>query len=283
MRLKIILLLMMVASGFMACDVGRNGTQRATVIPPTPTKSLSFRKGIEEGGMIQIPAGTFIMGSDTGSDDEQPEHVVYLNEYWIDKYEITNAQYAKCVVAGKCRIPECGQYKEGERVTYPVVCVNWSQVKSYCEFVGKRLPTEAEWEKAARGTDGRTWPWGNEFDGLKLNFCDKNCDQNWANKDYDDSYGYIAPVGSYELGQSPYGVYDMGGNVWEWTLSDHKFYPPLRGYRIYNDTRNKEIIDNTKVFRGGAWDSQGDSTRVTVRWASDWKYMNTHLGGRCVR
>jgi formylglycine-generating enzyme required for sulfatase activity len=193
--------------------------------------------------MAYVPEGAFWMGSAEAevadalalcsqkqSDcqredfaDEEPQHQVILDAYWIDQTEVTNAQYTQCVDAGLCTRPSRfdsytrdSYYDDPAFADYPVIYVSWHQAKAYCEWVGKRLPTEAEWEKAARGTDRRIFPWGNAFDGSRLSFCDLNCSLGWQDPTWDDGYADTAPVGSYPSGASPYGVLDMAGNVWEW-------------------------------------------------------------------
>jgi len=216
--------------------------------------------------MVVIPAGEFTMGSDTGRSDEKPAHKVYLAEYFIDKYEITNAQYAECVAAGKCSVPKCDEYKKAAKVNHPVVCVDWTQAKSYCEFAGKRLPTEAEWEKAARGTDGRTYPWGNVYPNIEL-------------LNYGGHVGDTMEVGSYPKGVSSYGVMDMAGNVWEWTSSQYKGYP-------YNkdDGRENLLSDNSKVGRGGSWEHiEVNLVSASARLNPDPTLVNNISGFRCAR
>jgi len=223
------------------------------------------------------------MGSDK-SDDEKPVHKVNLAEYYIDKYETSNAQYAECVAAGKCTAPHktksatrASYYNKAEFANYPVIYVDWTQAKNYCEFAGKRLPTEAEWEKVARGTDGRVYPWGNEFDGTKLNFCDKNCTFDWADKTVDDGYADTAPVGHYPSGASRYGVLDMSGNVWEWTSSDYKDYP-----YIADDEHEKLLSNNNKVVRGGSWYNYVNS-RASIRYVSNPASDSSNVGVRCAQ
>jgi len=279
-----------------------------TLIPPTetPKPKPPTQTQNSNSDMVRIPAGEFVMGvsAEVGLAEckklrnkseecqrdwftnEEPEHTVYLNEYYIDKYETTNAQYAACVKAGKCSEPHeksstntvADYYGNAKYANYPVIKIDWTQAKSYCEFAGKRLPTEAEWAKAARGTDKRNYPWGNEFDGTKLNFCDQNCSFDWANKSYDDGYTDTSPVGSYELGQSVYGVYDMGGNVWEWTSSDYKGYP-----YIANDGREKLLSNNSKVLRSGSWYDYGYLSRVSFRIGIVTSLWHYSIGSRCVR
>ena len=149
--------------------------------------------------MVRVPAGPFLMGSEDGGQDEQPEHSVVLDEFTIDQYEVTNAHYKQCVDAGVCDPPERVDsetrpryFGEPEFANYPVIGVTWADAQTYCEWRGARLPTEAEWEKAARGTDGRILPWGDTFDPTVLNYCDSNCADccgiPWADMAHDDGY-----------------------------------------------------------------------------------------------
>ena len=204
--------------------------------------------------MILIPAGEFIMGTDkvdtegVGAEfgtvkplylDEHPQHRVHLDAYYIDRYEVTNIQYKEFVGATGSRPPqhwEGGAILPG-REDYPATYVNWYDADRYCRWKGKRLPTEAEWEKAARGTDGRDYPWGNEFDPTKANTGDTGI-------------GDLASVGSFEAGKSPYGVYDMSGNVWEWTADWYKPYPG-------SDYLSQDYGEKHKILRGSSWGGIG--------------------------
>jgi len=198
-------------------------TQTATSTPtstPLPTE-ITGVKGVT---MRLVPAGDFIMGWNGQIN-------AYLDDFYMDKYEVTNALYKTCVDAGACPSPRIASYEA--YANYPVVYVNWGQAQAYCAWRGASLPTIAQWEKAARGTDGRTYPWGDDFDGNNLNYCDRNCSAVWQDDNYDDGYAAAAPVGTYESGQSPYGIYDMAGNVWEWV--------------------DDWDSDQYRVIRGGSW------------------------------
>lgn len=232
--------------------------------------------------MVTVPAGPFMMGSDDGFDDEEPIHEVELDEYQIDLYEVTNYQYGLCVVAEVCEAPRDFSSADRDHYygnpiynNYPVIYVTWFQAQTYCDWRGARLPTEAEWEKAARGTDGRVYPWGDRFEGTKLNFCDTHCTFDWADADYDDGYADTAPVGSYPDGVSPYGVHDMAGNVWEWTMSAYQDYP----YK--NDDKNDTNKNVSRVLRGGSWFNGDIDVRAAVRSGNDPVNHYSFVGFRC--
>ena len=216
--------------------------------------------------MVYVPAGEFLMGSgeadDQAGDDDKPQHTVYLDGYWIDRTEVTNTQYEKCVEAGACREPGCWDDEDYNAPDQPVVCVSWDDAQAYAAWVGARLPTEAEWEKAARGTDGRIYPWGDEFDSTRLNYCDQNCDQDWKDTNTNDGYAVTAPVGRYPSGASPYGALDMAGNVFEWVADWYE-----EGYYARSPARNPQGPDSGdgRVFRGGAFDFGGRVVRCAAR------------------
>ena len=224
--------------------------------------------------MVFIPAGEFLMGSPEGEgdDDEHPQHTVYLDAFWIDKTEVSNAMYQKCVAAGACQ-PSDDYGSDFNAPTQPAVGVSWHDAQAYCQWAGKRLPTEAEWEKAARGPDGRKYPWGNEWDVhriKRLNFADKNTDYNWSDKEADDGYQHTAPVGSYPAGASPYGALDMAGNVWEWVADWYD-----ANYYANSPDRNPPGPDSgqLRVMRGYSWINDyvraagrlGDSPAIHVK------------------
>ena len=214
-----------------------------------------------EPEMILIPAGEFLMGSDPGKDkdargrdNEQPQHTLYLSDYYIAKTPVTNAQYAEFVRdAGLVDPP--GYWQEGEpppdKLNHPVVYVSWRDAGAYCDWLADitgnpyRLPSEAEWEKAARGTGGRIYPWGNRWY------------PRWCNT-FEGGPGDTTPVGAYPRGASPYGLLDMAGNVWEWTRSrwgktlegPHFMYP----YDPQDGRENLEAGDDVhRVLRGGSF------------------------------
>ncbi len=175
------------------------------------------------------------MGSNERWDDESPEHISETGAFYIDLYEVTNADYKKFVDATGREAPHHwpdGNIAKGKE-NHPVIYVNWFDAHDYCEWNGKRLPNEREWEKAARGEDGRLYPWGNVW----------SLDR--SNNPYKGSTG-TEPIGSYENGKSPYGVFDMSGNVWEWVDA---FYLPHTG----NDIPKPEYGRDKRVLKGGSW------------------------------
>lgn len=186
-------------------------------------------------GMAYIPAGEFIMGSNDRWDDESPEHIARTDAFYIDLYEVTNRDYKEFVDATGHEKPfhwPQGNLPKGKE-DHPVIYVNWFDADAYCKWKGKRLPTEQEWEKAARGEDGNIYPWGNVW------VLDK------SNNPYKGSTG-TEPVGSYPEGRSPYGLYDMSGNVWEWVDS---YYLPHPG----NTIPKAEYGRDKRILKGGSW------------------------------
>jgi len=239
--------------------------------------------------MLYIPAGDFLMGSadadSAANDDEKPQHKVYLDAFWIDRTEVTNAQFRKCVEASVCQAPttcDWGDptptYNDDAKSDHPVVCVDWNQAKAYCEWAGAHLPTEAEWEKAARGTDGRIFPWGNTFDDSKVNFCDRNCEFDHKDTDADDGYALTAPVGSYPAGASPYGALDMAGNVREWVADWYD-----GSYYVHSPVNNPEGPDSGdfRVMRGGSWYPDWSGVRAAGRSSRDPGNTASGTGFRC--
>jgi len=268
---------------------------------PLPTPIITSVRATDGKVMVFVPAGEFLMGSAesdlAANDDEKPQHTVYLDEFWIDKTEITTAQYQQCIEAGICTAPRstgvdfqqcvdagiCPPLKTEEGVSlenlFPVVGATWDQANAYCHWVGARLPTEAEWEKAARGTDGRIYPWGNVFDGTRVNFCDRNCVADNRDFAYDDGFRYVAPTGNFPAGASPYGALDMSGNVWEWTADwyDANAYSTS----AYKNPTGPEI-GLQRVIRGGSWSYPSKSLRVARRHREVPTTSHENSGFRCV-
>ena len=237
--------------------------------------------------MILIPAGPFLMGS---SDEEiekisrdlahgeltpgagwfaaeRPQNEAHVEEFYINKYEVTNAQYREFIQATGHTLPRHwmgGTYPKG-KADHPVSYVSWEDADAYCKWVGKRLPTEIEWEKAARGTDARIWPWGDTFDVEKCNV------ESWEGSG-------SRPVGSYPNGVSPYGVYDMAGNVWEWTDSWYDAYPG-------STHTSPEFGAELRVMRGGSWYHYNSLGPIGARCASRDKQVpqgvSNVVGFRC--
>jgi formylglycine-generating enzyme required for sulfatase activity len=241
----------------------------------------------ELDSMVLIPAGPFLMGTDAKNANaaSHPQHKVNLNGYYIDKYLVTNAQYARFIAATGHRPPsdwKDGKIQQGALLN-PVTLVNWYDASAYAKWAGKRLPSEAEWEKAARGTDGRRWPWGNEMDPVRLN--------TYYN------VGSATNVTTYTNGVSPYGVYDMAGNVDEWVEDD---FLPYKGTDASADVfqgkvakvldpkdRAMKLSDMVpvnrlyKVLRGGSWKGDPFSTATYHRDYSWPNYASDFFGFRC--
>jgi len=217
--------------------------------------------------MVFLPAGVFAMGDTHGDGhpDEQPVHQTALDAFWLDRTEVTNGQFARFIRRTSHPAPGAwGAYAAGRDV-HPVVEVTWHDAVAYCRWAGKRLPTEAEWEYAARGSDGRTYPWGDVWDRSRAN---------------SRASGIRAstPVGAYPAGASPFNALDLAGNVWEWTASLYRPYP-------YAATDGREVLgaSGLRVARGGSWDVVPGSLRSTLRIRLDPSYRAIVLGFRCVQ
>jgi formylglycine-generating enzyme required for sulfatase activity len=234
----------------------------------------------EHPGMVRVPAGTFLMGSPdgTGSNGEHPQHSVYLDEFWIDQYEVTNRQYRQfCDAKGRTYPSDPGFSDMSDYFTnypdYPVVNVSWEDANAYAQWAGKRLPTEAEWEKAARGTDGRKYPWGNDEPDAGGFYR-----ANWGEGGKRDGFKYTSPVGSYERGKSLYGCYDMAGNVWEWCAD---WYDENYCGRSPENNPQGPSSGSYRVFRGGGWGYNADWLRCAIRYWCEPGDRDLNLGFRC--
>lgn len=254
--------------------------------PSQPTVTPASKTQSTPDGMALIPAGPFKMGFTADQamaeckkfrDDcmaewyavEAPVHEVDLPAFYMDIYEVTNVQYKACVNAGKCPLPHFktsathpDYFENAQYDNYPVINVNWDNAKTYCEWRGAHLPSEAEWEKAARGTDGRTYPWGEVLDTSHANYADSKT-------------GDPVAVGSYESGKSPYGVYDMTGNVWEWVADWFDVYPGG------NPSASTDFGQTRRGLRGGAWFDPGNSIHAAFRGMLDPIQSFGNIGFRC--
>jgi gamma-glutamyl hercynylcysteine S-oxide synthase len=257
--------------------------------PDEAERLLTKDRWAELDSMVQIPAGAFLMGTNSERADPQdkPQHKVQLPAYWMDKYLVTNAQYARFVAQTGHRPPSSwkdGKIPKGEEM-HPVTMVNWYDAQAYAKWAGKRLPTEEEWEKAARGTDGRRWPWGDKMESGRLN--------TYYN------VGSATDVNAYPTGASPYGVLDMAGNVEEWTDDDFAPYPggnaPMELFQgkvpMLTSEKDKQmkVVDMVpvnakgkyKTLRGGSWKGDPFSTSTYHR-TPDWaNYASDFYGFRC--
>ncbi|MEW6544259.1 MAG: formylglycine-generating enzyme family protein [Nitrospirota bacterium] len=240
--------------------------------------------GRDGAPMVLVPAGPFQMGVPAGDRDggrdEYPRHEVVLDNFYIDKFEVTNGRYLEFVRATGHRAPQhpkdpSRNLWQGNRMPEsvadrPVINVDWHDADAYCRWAGKRLPTEAEWEKAARGSDGRRFPWGNvEPTHKHLNY-----NQRWIGEKT------LMPVGSYEAGKSPYGAYDMAGNVWEWVAD---WYDPLYYEKSPAKDPKGPETGTHKVIRSSGWQVETPMVRIFTRVKSDPLDRNDSTGFRCTK
>ena len=256
--------------------------------PPSPTQEELPQFIMDDGvPMALVVAGPFKMGNDDSrANGEKPAHAVILDAFYIDQYEITNLRYTECVAAGACEPPSSNAsasrdsyYDNADFAEYPVMFVSWKAAISYCEWRGARLPTEAEWEKAARGgLEGQKYPWADKFDGTLANYCDSNCTFKRNDSDFNDGYIDTAPVGAYP--SNGYGLYDMAGNLWEWTTD--WFDPDYYGNSPEsNPTGPEDGI--TRVVRGGSWSDLSPTLQVAYRASNGASGTFDFIGFRCVR
>jgi formylglycine-generating enzyme required for sulfatase activity len=260
--------------------------------------------------MVYVPAGEFLMGStdadQNAEDDEKPRRSVYLDAFYISQHPVINEQFSRFVDAvgyrtdaekagsgwvwtgqvwelvqgADWRHPRGSGSSIADKTDHPVVQVTWDDAEAYCRWTGKRLPTEAEWEKAARGTSGSSYPWGDDApDGQKLNLCDVDCEVGWRVLNVDDGYVDTSPAGHYEAGKSPYGVYDMAGNVWEWVADWYEDdYYGLAPERNPKGPGSGE----KRVTRGGSWYNLPEVGRSAFRTGLDPDVRDYSIGFRCV-
>ncbi len=226
--------------------------------------------GADGALQILIPAGSFVMGSTDGQADEQPPHLVILPAYYLDAYEITVARYARFLKGVNAERPlSWGDATSGPHNDKPVVGVDWFDAKEYCEWVGRRLPTEAEWEKAARGTDRRRYPWGDDPPTpARATF----------NRPAWRGYVTLSDVGAHLDGRSPYGVYDLAGNVWEW-VADH--YDQHYYAESPRESPQGPATGALRVLRGGAWSNEAAALRASNRGGYPPTAHRSDFGFRC--
>ena len=258
------------------------GILRGTVLTPyeegpseteesAPSESAANEEPVPEE-MVTIPAGPFVRGTMSGGFDEQPQRTIYLDTFSIDRYEVTNHQYQQFVAAtGHRKAAPPSRYAKSmgkmRSPNQPVVYVSWDDAVAYCRWKGKRLPTEAEWEKAMRGTDGRLWPWGNQ---------EKPNGANWGR--VQDGHDVSARVGTFPTDQSPYGVMDGAGNVMEWVADWYQ-------EAYYKDSPDKDPPSPEfgifRVMRGGGYTTTGGDLRITSRSKMVPDFRDETIGFRC--
>ena len=271
-----ILCLSSVCAVFLFGVLGINYIIKNWLAPiPVETYGINETRISEKDGMVMVyvPAGEFTMG------EALDKHTINVDTFWIDQTEVTNAMYAKCVNDGKCALPDSinsntrdSYYGNPEFGRYPVIYVTWDDANSYCKWADRRLPTEAEWEKAASWDENNqekyVYPWGNHANCFFANYwgLDGGC------------IGDTTKVGSYEDGKSPYGAYDMGGNVGEWVSSLYALYPYDK-----KDGRERESssASDLRIVRGGAWFFPDNYMFTTYRSAPNHSLSNFSNGFRC--
>ncbi len=279
---------------------------RTTITGPFPLGDLTIELTWTDGtqtleytvvpeGMVMIRGGEFQMGSDSddAAEDEHPVHTVFVGSFLMDINEVTVKDYRKFVEETGHPAPDWDAVSEyAPTDEHPIVLVSWHDAMTFAAWAGKRLPTEAEWEKAARGgLKAKTYPWGTLApNGKQCNFADKNLTHYWwSDKKADDGYTFTAPVGSYP--ENGYGLFDMAGNVWEWCLDEYDadFYAvsqtgnPFSGANAIQEiSESFERVESNRVLRGGSWIVTSANVRVSARFMLMPGSTNYSVGFRCV-
>jgi formylglycine-generating enzyme required for sulfatase activity len=244
-----------------------------TSAPSLDYSMYKTKIGDEGRAMVQVPEGPFIMGSKDGDPDEVPERQVFLSGFYIDLKEVSQEEYARFAKMTRRSLPKIEVFEDDQskllQPEFAAMSMTWDEAAAYCKWAGKRLPTEAEWEKAGRGEGRRKYAWGDTVRNGRAN----------ANLDgSEDGYRYLAPPGSFEVGRSPYGIYDMTGNVAEWVVDsyDEHYYQKAP----FRDPKGPERAD-LKVVRGGSWRETEHNARLSKRFAAKAWRTDITIGFRC--
>jgi formylglycine-generating enzyme required for sulfatase activity len=260
-------------------EAGEGVTNDPNVPPFDAELGDSWIRPADGMTMVYVPEGSFFMGREGGISVETPVHEVSQDAFWIDGTEVTNAQYALCLDDGNCELSEYADDSDTNGDPYPVVGVSWFDAQAYCEWAGARLPTEAEWEYAARGPEGPVYPWGDSFNGENANSCDVLCTSNRRDERIDDGYRFSAPAGNYPAGESWVGALDMSGNVSEWVQDWYD-----GAYYSNSPASSPQGPDSgeVKVVRGGSWGNTVSELRGTTRLSVNPDDRVNNIGFRCV-
>lgn len=257
----------------LAASIKTEAHPAAASAPALDYSMYKTKIGDDGREMVQIPEGPFIMGSTDGDPDEMPERQRFLKAFYIDKREVSQEEYARFAKMTKRQLPKIEVFEDDQskllKPEFAAMSMSWDEAAAYCKWAGKRLPTEAEWEKAGRGEGKRKYAWG---DTVKNGRANANLDGS------EDGYRYLAPPGSFESGRSPYGIYDMTGNVAEWVEDsyDEHYYEKAP----YRDPKGPDRAD-LKVVRGGSWRETEHNVRLSKRFAAKAWRTDITIGFRC--
>ncbi len=255
----------------LAANIKSEARPSMTKVTPQDYSMYQTKVGDEGREMVQIPEGPFTMGSNDGDPDETPEHQVFLKAFFIDVREVNQDEYARFAKMTRRPMPKIEVFEDDQsKVLKPelaAMSVSWDDARAYCKWAGKRLPTEAEWEKAGRGEGKRKYPWGEKFALGAANIDGP-----------EDGYKYLAPPGSFEAGRSPYGLYDMTGNVAEWV--EDSYEEGIYKKAVYRDPKGPDD-GQLKVVRGGSWRETAQNARLSKRFAAKHWRTDVTIGIRC--